>query len=155
MIRKTVILILAAMLLCFTAACGQSSDEDSSDMRVDPKTADSVNLSRLPENCDLIPFDKFKEGFAFVSNTNWEVPPATLEEIDDAFGEKGVYYAKCDVVEDGVTYKTYAWFSDEEWLDSTVSVAVTFKVDDNGKQIYYSYVSQGIDYTDVQQPTEE
>lgn len=147
--KKIVTLIFAVMMMFALASCGEPTDGD--DMQWDPKTADSVNLSELPKGAQMIPFEEFKEGFAFISNTNWEEPPATYEEVVKAFGEKGLYYEKCDVVEDGVTYKTYAWFSDEEWLDSTVSVAVSFKVDkETGDLIYYSYASQGIDYTEVQ-----
>lgn len=147
--KKIIALIFSVMMMFALTACGEPAD--GTDMRWDPKTADSVNLAELPKGAQMIPLEKFKDGFAFVSNTNWEEPPATYEEIVKAFGEKGLYYEKCDVVEDGVTYKTYAWFSDEEWLDSTVSVAVSFKVDEEtGDLIYYSYVSQGIDYTDVQ-----
>lgn len=132
-------------------SCGNISGGGGSDTGLDPKTAESVDLSILPGKCELIPFEKFKEGFAFVTNTNWEEPPATLKEVQKAFGSKGEYFAKCDVIEDGIVYKTYVWYSDEDWLDSKIAVAVSFKVDDEtGEQIYYSYVSQGIDYTDVQ-----
>ena len=150
--KRIILMMLVSIMMCFVlTSCGEPTDGDGTDMQWDPKTADSVNLAELPKGAQMIPLEKFKEGFAFISNTNWEEPPATYEEIVKAFGEKGLYYEKCDVVEDGVTYKTYAWFSDEEWLDSTVSVAVSFKVDEEtGDLIYYSYVSQGIDYTDVQ-----
>lgn len=149
--KKIIALIFSVMMMFALTACGEPADGDGTDMQWDTKTADSVNLAELPKGAQMIPLEKFKEGFAFISNTNWEEPPATYDEIVKAFGEKGLYYEKCDVVEDGVTYKTYAWFSDEEWLDSTVSVAVSFKVDEEtGDLIYYSYVSQGIDYTDVQ-----
>lgn len=147
--KRIIALLFTVMVMLFLASCGEPTDGD--DMQWDPKTADSVNLAELPKGAQMIPFEQFKEGFAFVSNTNWEEPAATYEEVAEAFGTEGIYYAKCDVVEDGVTYKTYAWFSDEEWLDSTVSVAVSFKVDEEtGKLIYYSYTSQGIDYTEVQ-----
>lgn len=146
--KKIITLIFAVMMMFAFASCGEPTDGD--DMQWDPKTAETVNLGELPKGAQMIPIEQFKSGFAFISNTNWEEPPATYEEIVEAFGEKGLYYEKCDVVEDGVTYKTYAWFSDEEWLDSTVSVAVSFKVDkETGDLIYYSYVSQGIDYTEV------
>ncbi len=147
--KRVIALLFTVMIMLFLASCGEPADGD--DMQWDPKTADTVNLAELPKGAQMIPFEQFKSGFAFVSNTNWEEPPATYEEVVQAFGEEGLYYAKCDVTEDGITYKTYAWFSDEEWLDSTVSVAVSFKVDEeSGKLIYYSYTSQGIDYTEVQ-----
>lgn len=147
--KRIVFMVLVSVMMCFAlASCGEPTDGD--DMQWDPKTAETVNLAELPKGAQMIPIEQFKSGFAFVSNTNWEEPPATYEEVAEAFGTEGLYYAKCDVVEDGITYKTYAWFSDEEWLDSTVSVAVSFKVDkETGKLIYYSYVSQGIDYTEV------
>jgi len=146
--KRITMILLSAVMIFALASCGEPAD--GGDMEGNVQTAETVNLSELPEDCELIPFEKFKEGFAFISNTNWEEPPATYSEVAEAFAEEGVYYKNCDVVEDGVTYKTYAWFSDEEWLDSTVSVAVTFKADDSGELIYYSYTAQGIDYTDVQ-----
>lgn len=150
MIRKIVLLLITVMIMCFASACGEPSDGDGTGMEYDATTAETVNLSVLPEDITLVPFEKFKEGFAFVSNTNWEEPPATLEEVQAAFGYDGVYYANCDVEEDGTVYKTYAWFSDEDWLDSKVALAVSFKVDEaTGDLVYYSYVSQGIDYTEV------
>lgn len=150
MIRKLVLIFGTVMLMCFMTACGGAAGGNDSGTKYEASTADTVKLSVLPKEAELVPFEKFKEGFAFVSNTNWEMPPATLEKVQDAFGNNGVYYANCDVEEDGITYKTYAWFSDKEWLDSTVSVAVTFKVDkETGELTYYSYVSQGIDYTEV------
>lgn len=137
MMKRILTLIFAVVMMFSLASCGEP--------------ADTVNLAELPKGAQMIPFEQFKSGFAFVSNANWEEPPATYEEVAQAFGEEGLYYEKCDVVEDGVTYKTYAWFSDEEWLDSTVSVAVSFKVDEEtGDLSYYSYGSQGIDYTEVQ-----
>ncbi|MDO5415222.1 MAG: hypothetical protein Q4F78_07130 [Bacillota bacterium] len=148
--KKIIALIFFVMIVFTLASCGEPADGDGTDMQWDPKTADTVNLAELPKGAQMIPFEQFKKGFAFVSNTNWAEPPATYEEVAQAFGEEGLYYEKCDVIDDGITYKTYAWFSDEEWLDSTVSVAVSFKVDkETGKLIYYSYVSQGIDYTEV------
>ena len=146
--KRITMILLSAVMIFALVSCGQPAD--GGDMEGNSQTAETVNLSELPEDCELIPFEKFKEGFAFISNTNWEEPPATYSEVAEAFDEEGVYYENCDVVEDGITYKTYAWFSDEEWLDSTVSVAVTFKADDSGELIYYSYTAQGIDYTDVQ-----
>jgi len=146
--KKTAVILLAIVMTFAVAGCGSGSGSIPSQM----ETPEAVNLAELPEGCDLIPYDKFKEGFAFVSNTNWEEPPASYDEIAKAFGNNGVYYKGSDITYDGIDYKTYAWFSDEEWLDSTVSVAVTFKTDqENRKLVYYSYVSQGIVYTDVQE----
>lgn len=145
MIRNLSIIFIIVLLLCFLTACGESDTEWNQ------KTGETVNLTVLPEGVELVPFEKFKEGFAFVSNTNWESPPATLEEVQKAFGTNGVYYKNSDITEAGNTYKTYVWFSDEDWLDSKVAVAVNFKVDnETGELTYYSYASQGIVYTDVQ-----
>lgn len=150
MIKKLIVILITGMIMCFITACGEPSDGDGKGIEYDAATAETVNLSILPEDITLVPFEEFKEGFAFVSNTNWEEPPATLEEVQAAFGYDGVYYANCDVEEDGIIYKTYAWFSDEDWLDSKVALAVSFKVDETtGDLVYYSYVSQGIDYTEV------
>lgn len=149
--KKIGIVMISMMLMFSVTACGDPADGDGTDMQWDPKVSEeTVNLAELPEDCELVPFEQFKEGFSFVSGTNWEEPPATLEEVEQAFGTAGRYYAGSDVTEDGVTYKTYAWFSDADWLDSKVSVAVSFKVDEEtDKLVYYSYVSQGITYEDV------
>lgn len=148
--RKILIVLLTVLTMCIITACGGVAEGNGSGTEHKASTADTVSLSILPEEAELVPFERFKEGFAFVSDTNWEMPPATLEEVQDAFGNEGVYYANCDVEEDGMVYKTYAWFSDEDWLDSKISVAVTFRVDKETRDlVYYSYISQGIDYTEV------
>lgn len=119
-------------------------EEDEQAQEVEP-----VSLAVLPEDCELVPFDVFKEGFSLVANVSWEEPPATYDQLVDGFGTEGVYYKNSDVTQDGITYKTYAWFSDEDWLDSKIAVAITFRVGDDGVLTYWSYTAQGITYEDL------
>lgn len=104
MTRKILVMLLTVLTMCFITACGGSADGNGSGTEYEASTADTVSLSILPEKAELVPFKRFKEGFAFVSDTNWEMPPATLEEVQTAFGNDGVYYANCSYVSQGIDY---------------------------------------------------
>jgi len=66
--KRITMILLSAVMIFALVSCGQPAD--GGDMEGNVQTAETVNLSELPEDCELIPFEKFKEGFAFISNTN-------------------------------------------------------------------------------------
>ena len=75
----------------------------------------------------------------------------TYEEVAAGFGADGVYYPNCDLTEDGFSYKTYAWFSDEDWGDSKISVAIVFKAPEGTDEYtYWAYGAQGITAMDLE-----
>ena len=61
MIRRLVLIFVAAMLMCFITACGAASDGNDSGTEYEASTAETVKLSVLPEEAELVPFEKFKE----------------------------------------------------------------------------------------------
>lgn len=155
--KKRLIGVLICIVFCL-AACGSTKDGDDKvyeepvhDAEEVEEDTEGVNLMNLPENCELVPFEKFKEGFAVVCNASWEAPMPTYEEVAAGFGVEGVHYPNCDMTEDGISYKTYAWFSDEDWGSSKISVAIVFKAPEGSEEYaYWAYAAQGITAMDLE-----
>lgn len=150
--KKLFILIMAMVMALAMTACGGSSGGDDVEYTEDSYSEiEAVDLSVLPEDAELVPYEDFKTGFAMISQTGMDVPVVTMSDLESAFGVEGIYYEKSSYEQDGVAYKTYAWFSDEDWVDSKIAVAVIFKEDpETSELIYYMYTAQGITYEDVQ-----
>lgn len=148
--KKVLIFFIVLAIGLMTAACGASqSGEDV--ICSDISEVEAVDLATLPEGCELVPYEQFKSGFAMISYTGMDAPVVTLEDLESEFGVEGIYYPNSSYEQDGVIYKTYAWFSDEDWIDSKIAVAVIFKENpDTSALEYYMYTSQGITYEDVQ-----
>lgn len=150
--KRLFVLLMAMTLAIFMAACGEPADGDDMEYTDNSSTEiEAVDLSVLPEDAELVPYEDFKTGFAMISQTGMDVPVVTMSDLESAFGVEGIYYEKSSYEQDGVAYKTYAWFSDEDWVDSKIAVAVIFKEDpETSELIYYMYTAQGITYEDVQ-----
>ena len=139
------------MALAMTACGGSSGGDDVEYTEDSYSEIEAVDLSVLPEDAELVPYEDFKTGFAMISQTGMDVPVVTMSDLESAFGVEGIYYEKSSYEQDGVAYKTYAWFSDKDWVDSKIAVAVIFKEDpETSELIYYMYTAQGITYEDVQ-----
>ena len=149
--KKITALFLSMILLLSMAMFTGCGDQAPAEEAQASSTGEAVDLYVLPDGCDLVPHEQFKEGFALLCDTSIDAAPVTMEVLEDTFGTEGYYYKNSDVIEEGMIYKTYGWFSDEDWMDGKVAVAVIFKAAEGTDDFsYYMYTSQGITFEDVQ-----
>lgn len=141
------ITLISAMLGLSLVACGTHNDVAETDEATDTAATQevkNVDLSVVPEGCTFATVEAFDAGMALLKNTDPSAPPVTMEALEEAFGTEGVYYADCDKTENGMSYKNYAWFSEEDWGNSKVAVAVTFTAKEGSDDYsYYMYTAQG------------
>lgn len=145
--KRRIFVIFMAMILCLTVtACGGSESEapESEGTAVTESTGGTVDLSVVPDNCEFATAENFAAGMALLTNTDPSAAPVTMEALEDAFGTEPVYYADCDREEYGNVLKTYGWFSEEDWGNSKVAVAVTFMAPEGSNDFsYYMHTAQG------------
>lgn len=156
--RRKILPVLLVLLLAVTmTACGGADEEPAAEEETTVEAVEEdaeneaeperVDLGTIPEGCVFVPADQHRAACDILFNLEWPSDPVTMDQMVEAFGTEGIYYENSDREEYGITYKTYAWFSEEDWGNTKVAIAITFQVDpDTSDLIYYSYVYQGDDW---------